>query len=68
MTDQAQEFKLGMEIRYRVIFDFTSPDQVETFLEKVAANLDSGTLKITGPWSWGAEYVRGYEPQEDNDE
>ena len=42
---------------YRVIFEFASTDQVEALLTKLAGDLESGTLRITGEWEWGAEEV-----------
>lgn len=57
------------EKMYRVIFEFEATDQVETFLDLLGVNLDSGTLKITGKWSWGAETIEPiYYEGEDEDE
>jgi len=56
---------------FRITFEFERTDQVETFLEKLAANIDSGTLKITGKWSWSAEQVETFmttEPENDDDD
>ena len=52
---------------YRVIFEFENTDQVQTLLEKIGVSLDSGTLKISGTWSWGAESVETFQQEKEGD-
>ena len=55
------------EEKYRVIFEFESTEQVETLLEKIAVDIESGTLLITGTWSWGSESFSTFNQIEENE-
>ena len=43
------------EQTYRVIFEFTDVEQVETFLQHISEKVEVGELTLGGSWSWGAE-------------
>jgi len=48
------------EQKFRIIFEFESVEQVTQFMDTIAKGLDSGLLKVTGTWSWGAESVQEF--------